>query len=408
VAVAAVGWFVAVPRGTPPSRFDTVALDRGTVTARVTATGTLSALVTVQVGSQVSGRILSLGADFNSPVKKGQVIARIDPQLFRAALEQARANVSAAEGNLARTKAQAEEARRQAARSQELAALELIPTADRDTAVSNATAADAQVMATAGTLAQTKAALVQAEVNLRYTDIVSPIDGMVISRSVDVGQTVAASLQAPTLFTIAENLARMQVDTNVAESDVGKLKAGMIATFGVDAYPGQRFTGTVRQIRNAPQTIQNVVTYDAVIDVENPEGKLKPGMTANVNFVFAERNDVLVLPNSALRYRPPPTALGTAGRAAAAGPVRDGRGPAKRAAGEARDPSARTVWVLDGIAPRAVEVRTGVTDGSVTELVSGELKEGDRLIIGSTAPVASPVPAGPGPGGGGPAMRRPF
>ena len=264
--------------------YDTVKVDTGRIVAKVTATGTVSALVTVQVGSQVSGRIQYLYVDFNAPVKKGQLIAKIDPQLFEAATEQARANLGAAQGNLTKAKAQAVDADRQYRRSRALVARQLIAQAEVDTAQTNAEVAIAQVEAAKGSVAQAQAALHQAQINLAYTDIVSPTNGVVISRNVDVGQTVAASLQAPILFLIAEDLAKMQVDSSVAEADVGKLRANMPATFTVDAYPGERFTGTVRQIRNAPQAVQNVVTYDAVIDVDNSALKLKPGMTANITF----------------------------------------------------------------------------------------------------------------------------
>src|SRR5262249_47328909 len=254
-------------------RFDTVSVQRGRLIAKVTATGTLSALVTVQVGSQVSGRIAKLNVDFNSPVTKDQLIAKIDPQLFEAAVEQSRANYVAAKGNLERAKAQAIDAQRQAARSKDLLAKNLISQADYDTTETNALAAKAQVEASNGAVEQARAALHQAQINLEYTSIISPINGVVISRNVDVGQTVAASLQAPTLFTIAEDLKKMEVHTNVAEADVGKLSAGMVVTFTVDAYPNERFQGRIRQIRNAAQTIQNVVTYDAVIDVDNRDLK---------------------------------------------------------------------------------------------------------------------------------------
>ncbi|HET9930625.1 MAG TPA: efflux RND transporter periplasmic adaptor subunit [Polyangiaceae bacterium] len=401
-------------------RFETVKVDRGRITARVTATGTLSALVTVQVGSQVSGRIAQINVDFNSEVKKGQVIAKIDPELFRAALEQSRANFIAAKGNLAKAKAQAEDAARQAQRSTELAARELIAVADRDTAVSNAAAAKAQVEASEGSMKQAEASLHSAQVNLAYTTIVSPIDGVVISRSVDVGQTVAASLQAPTLFTIAEDLKKMQVDTNVAEADVGKLQPGMAATFTVDAYPSERFRGKVRQIRNAPQTVQNVVTYDAVIDVDNAELKLKPGMTANVTFIVSDKNDAVRLANAALRFRPPadmiPGGASSAVAAGSAGPRGNwtpGASGAPRGAGRMggggnheRTLDTRTVWLLRGTTPESHTVRVGVTDGSFTELTEGDVKPGDLLITGVTSDASgSPKTGLPGAGPGGPARR---
>jgi HlyD family secretion protein len=398
--VAGVAWAALRPRGNVLPRFDTSAADRGRITARVTATGTLSALVTVQVGSQVSGRIQLLNADYNTTVKKGELIAKIDPQLFKAALEQARANLIAAKGNTAKAKAQAEDLQHQAERAQQLAQRNLIAVADRDTAVANAAAARAQVEASQGAEAQANAQLIQAQVNLAYTDIVSPIDGVVISRSVDVGQTVAASLQAPTLFTIAEDLRRMQVDTNVAEADVGKLSPGMAATFTVDAYPGERFQGKVRQVRNAPQTVQNVVTYDAVIDVENPELKLKPGMTANVTFVYMDREDVLRVPNSALRYRPPPELLASkGGHRSRPGPEPEGAGGGPHWGGATqrtslRAPGARereasdrkTIWVLRNGQLEPVKIRTGVTDGTYTEVAEADndsLQPGDAVITGA-------------------------
>ena len=300
---AVVAW--RVTRAPPPVKYETARVDRGRIVAQVTATGTLSAIVTVQVGSQVSGRIAKLYADWNSPVKKGQLIAKIDPELFKAALDQARANHLAAKGDLNQAKVRAVDARRQLARTRSLAEKNLIAQQDLDTAQANADATDAAVDGAAGRVEQAAANLQQAQVNLAYTDIVSPIDGTVISRNVDVGQTVAASLQAPTVFVIAEDLKKMQVDTSVAEADIGKLRDGMDATFVVDAFPGRKFKGVVRQIRNSPQTVQNVVTYDAVVDVDNPDLALRPGMTANVNFVYAERADVVRIPNAGLRFRPP-------------------------------------------------------------------------------------------------------
>ena len=418
--VAGGAWALWRPGRTPPQRFETARVDRGQIIARVTATGTLSALVTVQVGSQVSGRIAQLNADFNSTVHKGQVIAKIDPELFKAALEQARANVIAAKGNVARAKAQAEDLDRQAKRSEQLAERKLIAPADRDTALSNAAAARAQVQAAQGSEAQANAALVQAQVNMAYTDILSPIDGVVISRSVDVGQTVAASLQAPTLFTIAEDLRRMQVDTNVAEADVGKLSPGMTASFGVDAYPSQRFEGKVRQIRNAPQTVQNVVTYDAVIDVENPELKLKPGMTANVTFVYMDRSDVVRITNAALRFRPTPELLARRVEGTPRGDAdrphrgtRPGADSSPSAPSPAQNPDRRTVWVLRDGQPESREVQIGVTDGSFTEVLDDSLVSGEAVITATASDPNAPAGARPtgaaaSPPSGGGQLRRIF
>jgi HlyD family secretion protein len=239
---------------------------------------------------------------------------------------------------------------------------------------------------------QAKASLQQAEVNLAYTNIISPTSGIVISRNVDVGQTVAASLQAPTIFVIAEDLAKMQVDTSVAEADVGRLRAGMEATFTVDAYPSETFKGVVRQIRNAPQTVQNVVTYDAVIDVDNPDLRLKPGMTANVTFVYGEKDDVLRVPNAAMRFRPPPDLLAQSGAAPAGG------NRAKSGAGEGtRQPSTpdrRTVWVLREEKPSPVRIRIGISDGSFTEVVEGEIKAGDVVITDAIGGSSSGMAAG--------------
>src|SRR3954471_3961536 len=287
-------------------RYETVAVDRGPIVAKVTATGTLSALVTVQVGTQVSGRIKQINVDFNSPVKKGQVIAKIEPALFAAALESARANFLAGQGTVAKLEAQAENAKLQHERAQQLFERKAIAQADLDTARATMRAANGDVVAARGNLEQAKASLHQAQVNLDYTTIVSPTTGVVISRSVDVGQTVAASLSAPTLFLIAEDLTKMQVDTSVSEADIGKLKPDMAAMFTVDAYPSKVFRGTIRQLRNAPQTVQNVVTYDAVIDVSNPALELRPGMTANVTFIHDQRDSALRVPNAALRFQPPP------------------------------------------------------------------------------------------------------
>jgi HlyD family secretion protein len=391
VVASVVGVVLALTQSrTSTARYETVIVDRGRIVAKVSATGTVSALVTVQVGSQVSGRIQQIFVDYNSPVTKGQLIAKIDPQLFEAAVEQARANHFAAQGNLTKAKAQALDAERQYRRTRALAERQLIAQAEVDTAETNFAVAKAQIEAAKGSVEQTQAALHQAQINLAYTNIVSPTNGVVISRNVDVGQTVAASLQAPTLFLIAEDLSKMQVDTSVAEADVGKLRAGMPATFTVDAYPGERFTGAVRQIRNAPQVVQNVVTYDAVIDVENAELKLKPGMTANVTFVYADKDNVVRLPNAALRFRPPATLLAR---------TQSERGKSAGQMGAPAGPDHRTVWVLRNDAPQAVPIRIGLTDGTVTEVADGQLHAGDRVVtdVADLTDESRPTPsAGPG------------
>jgi len=435
-ALGAIGYFVFSNRkGDSDLSYETAKVDRGRIIAKVTATGTLSPLVTVQVGSQVSGRILALYVDFNSPVKKGEVIARIDPQFFQAEVQQAKANLSAAQGNLTKSRAQAKDSQLQYERAEALAKQNLVAQADLDTAKATADGAVATVTASEGAVEQARASLNQAQINLAYTTIVSPTDGMVISRNVDVGQTVAASLQAPTLFTIAEDLRKMQVDSSVAEADVGKLSPGMEASFFVDAYPSERFTGKVRQIRNAPQTIQNVVTYDAVLDVSNPDLKLKPGMTANITFITSERDDVLRVPNAALRFRPPPEMLASlskgdgktggdnasaqtgdargAGGGAAGGGRRGGGGGERGAGGfgaggtdgRPTAPDRKTVWVLREGKPVPVRFKAGVSDGSLTEVAEGELSPGDRVITGVSGDSTRSNPA---QGAGGGAFRRVF
>jgi HlyD family secretion protein len=400
VVVIAVYGYVRVRQARTKGElhYETAKVERGNIVAKVTATGTLSAIVTVQVGSQVSGRIAALYADFNSPVRKGELIAKIDPQLFEASVAQARANYVAAQGNLAKAKAEALDAERQYKRNITLAERKLIAQADLDTSQATYDADKAAVDAAAGSVEQAKAQLNSAQVNLAYTNIISPTDGTVIARNVDVGQTVAASLQAPTLFLIAEDLRKMQVDTNVAESDIGKLSAGMKASFTVDAYPTETFTGVVRQVRNNPQTLQNVVTYDAVIDVDNPDLKLKPGMTANCTFVYAQRNDVLRVANAALRFRPTPELValargGPTGEARAtggesglaeaspiAGGARQGKGGARTPKTAGDSPSRKTVWVLRDSKPQPVTIEAGLSDGTVTEVTGGDLHDGDVLI----------------------------
>ncbi|HVY47180.1 MAG TPA: efflux RND transporter periplasmic adaptor subunit, partial [Minicystis sp.] len=376
VAAALVAVRALQKPAAPVVRFETLPLDRGPFAAKVTATGQTSAIVTVQVGSQVSGRIDSLKVDFNSPVKKGQVVATIDPSLFNAAVGQASANLKSARAAVVNAVAQRAHAEKDLARARLLFDEGLASRADLDAAEATAEVGRAQVTAALASVSQAEAALDQAKLNLSYTTVVSPIDGVVISRNVDVGQTVAATLQAPTLFTIAQDLRKMQVDTNVAEADIGKVRQGMVATFTVDAYPGRTFSGSVRQVRDAATTVQNVVTYDAVIDVDNDDLALKPGMTANATFVYAERGDVLRVPNAALRFKPDAatvTAM-TAGAQRAA--------PPKPAADE------RVVWTEAGghAAPHLVKI--GISDGTSTEVTAGDVQPGEAAV--TEAVVTSP------------------
>jgi HlyD family secretion protein len=300
---AGAGAYYIRGRGGEP-QVSTLQLTRGDLIDQVGATGTLQAVITVQVGTQVSGIVDELYADFNSIVKKGQVIARLDPSILETQVETARANLANAEANLERQKAAVEDATTKLTRARELANRSLLPQADLDAADATAKQAQAQLKSMESQIVQAKAALNKAQVDLDHTVITAPIDGIVISRNVDKGQTVAASMQAPTLFIIAADLTKMQVNANIDESDVGRMRPGQIVHFRVDAYPTEQFTGTVEQVRLNPTTVQNVVTYSTVIDVPNPELKLKPGMTANVNIEIARRSNVLRVPNAALRFRP--------------------------------------------------------------------------------------------------------
>src|SRR5438477_1758255 len=527
VGIGVWGYFYAQSRGNA-AKYRTGRVERGPLTAAVSSTGNLNAVITVQVGSQVSGQIKELLVDFNSIVKRGQVIARIDPQIFEAQVNQARADLETAKAAvlnqtatvekaradlenaraaLAQGKAQTAksdaamvDAKRISDRNSELFRRELVAQADRDTAEANYDQATAQSQASranekaleAGIQAaqaqrraqeaalksaraqvdQKTAALAQAQANLDYTTVRAPVDGVVVSRAVDVGQTVAASLQAPTLFTIAQDLTKMQVETSVDEADLGRIKLEDRATFTVDAFSGQTFVGVVTQIRKAAQIVQNVVTYTVVISVDNPGGRLLPGMTANVKLVYAERPDVLKVPNAALRFRPAGADAGPAAPARGQGPTAGGpsSGQSSRANGGGRtsgemrerlvtglgldaeqqkklDPiladtrrqmtglrelpeaerqaraakvreatrarireiltpeqqtkyeelSARDgrgapgtgagtpgrVWILDVDGkPKAVSITLGISDGSATEVLRGDLKEGQEVITG--------------------------
>ncbi len=351
--------------------YQTATVTRGAITQAVTATGTLNPVVNVQVGSQVSGNIQKLFVDFNSKVKAGEVVAQIDPILFQAAVTQA-------EGDLASAQAALELAKINAARTQELFAKKNSAQADVDQAVASLHQAEANVKFKQG-------ALDKAQADLDHCTIKSPVDGEVISRSVDVGQTVAASLSAPVIFTIANNLARMQIDANVAEADIGTVEAGQKVDFTVDAFPQRTFHGEVVQVRNAPISVQNVVTYDTVIGVNNADLKLKPGMTANVSIVGAQRDNALKISNAALRFRPP-----------------DATPPSGSAPGRRGKPGAhsaeRTVYLLRGTKPSPVRINTGISDGIYTEVLDG-LQEGDRVVTAMTGKASAQPSNNPLAGG---------
>ncbi len=380
LAMLIVAFVVRQCRNVSADNYQTATVTRDPITQAVTATGTLNPVVNVQVGSQVSGNISKLFADFNSQVKAGQVVAQIDPALFQATVTQT-------EGDLASAQAALELAKVNAKRTQELFARKTSSQADLDQAMANLHQAEANVKIKQGALDKAKA-------DLDHCTITSPIDGVVISRNVDVGQTVAASLQAPIIFQIGNDLTKMQIDANVAEADVGVLEVGQDVDFTVDAFPMRTFHGKVVQVRNAPITVQNVVTYDTVIGVSNPDLKLKPGMTANVSIVVAHKDNVLQIKNAALRYRP---AEVTSGQTMARSPA---PASARGGAGRDRRTSERTVYVFSGGRPQPVQIKTGISDGVVTEVIEG-LKEGDRVVtaeLASKSPAASP-PANPFSGG---------
>jgi len=391
--VLALGGFYLLKNKGNGFQFKTAKVSRGDLRATVTATGTVSAVTTVLVGTQVSGTVKQLFVDFNSPVKKGQLLAQIDPALSEAKVAQTRANLQAAAANVEKAEATLLDTDRTLERNRTLFARNFIARSDLDTADTNRLSALAQLNVAKAQVEQQKAALNQEETNLNYTRILSPVDGIVISRNVDIGQTVAASFQTPTLFSIAQDLTRMQIDTNVDEADIGKIRVGQSVQFTVDAYPDNTFPGGVAEIRNAPTTIQNVVTYDVVVKVANPELKLKPGMTANVSIITALEKGVLKVPNAALRFKwQQAGAVPDRGSAAATGA---GRPQAARAANGAKT---QGVWVLDGQKPRRAPLTLGISDGNETAVLSEELKEGDALIIEATgqAKKGALPPGGPG------------
>ncbi len=350
----------------------TEAVERGSIASTVIATGTVNPVTTVQVGTYVSGPIQALYADYNSPVKKGQLVAKIDPAPFQVKVLQAEADVSNNRAKVEKDRADLELKRLTLERNRELLEKNLISQNDLDTAKSNYDQAVAQLALDQASIKQSLAALQEARINLNYTDITSPVDGVVVSRNVDVGQTVAASFQTPTLFLIAQDLTKMQVDTNVSESDIGSVGIQQPATFTVDAYPGKPFKGTVAQVRNAPITLQNVVTYDVVIAVDNPDLELKPGMTATVNITTAQREDVLKIPLRAVRFNPE--------RKPAAEPTEGSRESAE----SRRDVTRRNpaVWLMqpDGSLQK-IDVKLGIRNDQYAELLSDQINPGDELAV---------------------------
>lgn len=385
VLVVGAGWFLK--RGKDAAQhYQTAPVERGDLTQVVTATGTLNPVVDVTVGSQVSGQISKLYVDYNSEVKSNEVIAEIDPSTYEASVEQVRANLANAKANLELQQVEAQ-------RSANLFTNKLISSSDYDTAIATLHEAEASVKIQ-------EASLSNATANLGYCKIRSPVDGVVISRAVELGQTVASSFNTPTLFQIANDLTKMQIDTAVDEADIGGVKEGQAVDFTVDAYPNRTFHGVVIQVRNAPTTVNNVVTYDTVIGVTNSDYSLKPGMTASVSIVVAQHNNILEIPNAALRFTPVDMAEVEASTTAAIGQNTNNAngGPSgnrKGKRGGGHPPGghsvAHTVYVLNKTADgkdaklKAVEVKTGITDNINTEVLSG-LQEDDEVVTGLAIP----------------------
>ena len=466
-AAAYYAWSAREDRQAPTYRLARV--ERGPLTATVAASGTLNPVTSVQVGTQVSGQIKELFVDFNSPVRSGQLIARIDPETFQYRVRQNEADLEAARSAAARTQVSLANAQRELARTQELVARNFVSPADLDRAQAQFDLAQAEVNSAQAVVAQRAAQLASARVDLARTEIRAPVDGVVIKRSVDVGQTVAASLQAPELFVIARDLRDMQVETSIDEADVGRIRPGQRTTFTVDAFPGRTFGGEVRQVRKSAQTVQNVVTYTVLVSAANPDGQLLPGMTANVRIVTDTRESVLKVANAALRFRPPgETATPGEARATAETPSPGGgqsqqlrqrliselkldeaqqarvqaifeqlrgrlaglrelpeEGRAKaaataraemrasveeilrpeqkgrfaeimaEAAGRSGQAARGRIWVLAEGKPRAIEVRTGLSDGSATEVSGSGVEEGLEVVIGVQG-AASAAPAAKG------------
>jgi HlyD family secretion protein len=352
-----IGVFVFFKKNSEAPEYITQTSDRGDIRATVSATGTVNAVTTVLVGTQVSGTIKQLFVDYNTMVKQGQLLAQIDPASFEAQVAQASANLSLARANLEKSKVALRDTITAFERNKILYGKNFISKHDLDTSETTYLSALAQIKASEAQVEQTRAALNLAQTNLRYTRIVSPVNGTVISRSIDVGQTVAASFQTPTLFTIAQDLTKMQIVASVDEADIGRIKSRQPVTFTVDAYPDLMFKGNVSEIRNAPTTVQNVVTYEVIVKVDNPDLKLKPGMTANVSIIIDDKKDILRIPNAALRVK-----------------IQDKKFTAAA-------PKGTGVWILEDKKPKRVPLTLGIRDNRFTEVLSGNIPEKAAIIV---------------------------
>lgn len=355
LVVAAVGIFTL--RAKSSIVYQTAPVTRGVIARAITATGSVNPVLTIIVGSYVSGVIQDIHCDFNTQVKKGQICAKIDPRPYQSIVDQDQASLGVAKAQLKKDMANLAYADVTERRYAKLLAQKATSQDSYDVALNALNQARAQVSLDQATIEQRAAELHAAQVNLGYTNIVSPVDGIVVSRNVTIGQTVAASFQTPTLFLIATDLNHMEVDTNVSEGDIGDIRKGDRAEFTVEAFPNHTFRGTVAQVRQAPQTVQNVVTYDVVVNVDNQKMLLKPGMTATVRIITAERDNVLRVPNQALRYTP-------------AGMPQENE--------SARTPT--KLWVLSNGKPRPISVKIGLDNDVYTEVVSGDIRPGDRVI----------------------------
>jgi HlyD family secretion protein len=354
---AGIWWAMAPKKMTAAERYATAAVERGAITQTVSANGTLNPVVLVSVGSQISGIVEKLYADFNDKVKAGQVLLELDPALTRAQLEQSEASLASARASLVLAKANE-------ARSRDLYAQQYVTRQDLDTSIQAFKAAEAQV-------ALAEAQVSHDRTNLNYTVIRSPVSGVVVSRDVDVGQTVAASFQTPELFKIAQDLSKMQIDSSYAEADVGSIRVGQHATFRVDAFPNRTFHGVVHQVRLNPTTQQNVVTYDVVITVDNADKVLMPGMTAYVNIAVAHRQEALLVPNAALRFHPPDAGQQKGGMRKHEPAQEEGQGGG----------TPGMVYVLENDQLKPVRVTIGITDSRMSEVLGNNLKPGDKVIV---------------------------
>jgi len=361
-AIIIVGVWYFLGRSSSGTRIVTAAVTEGPIVRSVTATGTVNPVITVQLGTYVSGPIIAIYKDYNAPVTKGQLIAKIDPSTYQVTVDVARATLANSLAQLGKDNADLDYKKVTYDRNLALYKADAVSKDTLDSAYSAWQMDVAQIKLDHANIQQQTANVKAAEVNLNYTNIVSPVDGTVVSRNVDVGQTVAASFQTPTLFLIAKDLTKMQVDSNVSESDIGYVRQGRKATFRVDAFPDRDFEGVVSQVRQAPITVQNVVTYDVVVSVENPELLLKPGMTANVNVVTASKAKVVRVPIDALRFAPP------------------GEPPADSAALDGAPGRQTRVWVLENRKVTPVTITTGLSDGTWVEVAEGNVQAGDRVV----------------------------